>query len=233
MFRNLFEFYRSKEWEDFRKVVIAERVRDDGFIYDEYTNKPIVKAYDIILHHKEELTEENVHDYNISLNPDNIMIVSHKSHNIIHNKLNSSNAYRKVYLVYGAPLSGKSSWIKENMMEGDLVVDMDSIWQCVSNCEKYIKPKRLNAIVFKMRDTLLDSVKYRLGKWKTAYIVGGYALTAERERLCREMGAEEIFIDTPKEECLRRLEADEVRSNLEDYRNYIERWFEEYTPPGA
>ena len=233
MFRNLFEFYRSKEWEDFRKVVIAERVRDDGFIYDEYTNKPIVKAYDIILHHKEELTEENVHDYNISLNPDNIMIVSHKSHNIIHNKLNSSNAYRKVYLVYGAPLSGKSSWIKENMMEGDLVVDMDSIWQCVSNCEKCIKPKRLNAIVFKMRDTLLDSVKYRLGKWKTAYIVGGYALTAERERLCREMGAEEIFIDTPKEECLRRLEADEVRSNLEDYRNYIERWFEEYTPPGA
>jgi len=231
MFNNLFEFYRSKEWADFRKIVIAERIREDGFIYDEYTNKPIVKAYDIILHHREELTEENVFDYNVSLNPDNIMIVSHKSHNLIHNKLNSS--CRKVYLVYGAPLSGKTSWVKDNMVEGDLVVDMDSIWQCVSGLERYIKPKRLNAVVFKLRDTLLDSVKYRLGKWKTAYIIGGYPLTAERERLCREMGAEEVLIDTPKEECLRRLEADEVRGCLEEYKGFIEEWFERYTPPSA
>lgn len=229
MFNNLFEFYRSKEWADFRKIVIAERIREDGFIYDEYTNKPIVKAYDIILHHKEELTEENVFDYNISLNPDNIMIVSHKSHNLIHNKLNSS--CRKVYLVYGAPLSGKTSWVKDNMIEGDLVVDMDSIWQCVSGLERYSKPKRLNAVVFKLRDALLDSVKYRLGKWKTAYIIGGYPLTAERERLCREMGAEEVLIDTPKEECLRRLEADEVRGRLEEYKGFIEEWFERYTAP--
>lgn len=231
MFNNLFEFYRSKEWADFRKIVIAERIREDGFIYDEYTNKPIVKAYDIILHHKEELTEENVFDYNISLNPDNIMIVSHKSHNLIHNKLNSS--CRKVYLVYGAPLSGKTSWVKDNMVEGDLVVDMDSIWQCVSGLERYSKPKRLNAVVFKLRDTLLDAVKYRLGKWKTAYIIGGYPLTAERKRLCREMGAEEVLIDTPKEECLRRLEADEVRGRLEEYKGFIEEWFERYTPPSA
>jgi hypothetical protein len=229
MFNNLFEFYRSKEWADFRKIVIAERIREDGFIYDEYTNKPIVKAYDIILHHKEELTEENVFDYNVSLNPDNIMIVSHKSHNLIHNKLNSS--CRKVYLVYGAPLSGKTSWVKDNMIEGDLVVDMDSIWQCVSGLERYIKPKRLNAVVFKLRDTLLDSVKYRLGKWKTAYIIGGYPLTAERERLCHEMGAEEVLIDTPKEECLRRLEADEARSSIEEYKGFIEEWFERYTRP--
>lgn len=233
MFRNTFEFYRSKEWRKLLSVLKNERQNEEGQIICEYCNKPIVKAYDMIGHHKIELTEENVNDFEISLSPDNIAFVHHSCHNRIHNKLNSSNAYRKVYLVYGAPLSGKSSWIKENMMEGDLVVDMNSIWQCVSNCEKYIKPKRLNAIVFKMRDTLLDSVKYRLGKWKTAYIVGGYALTAERERLCREMGAEEVFIDTPKEECLRRLEADEVRSNLEGYRGYIERWFEEYTPPGA
>ena len=52
MFNNLYEFYRSKEWESFRKVVIAERVKEDGFVYDEVTGKPIVKAYDIILHHK-------------------------------------------------------------------------------------------------------------------------------------------------------------------------------------
>ena len=132
MFNNLFEFYRSKEWADFRKVVIAERDQEDGFEHDEYTGKPIVKAYDIILHHKIELTEENVHDYTISLNPDNIMIVSHKTHNIIHNKLGYK--VRGVFIVYGAPLAGKSSWVKDNMTEGDLVIDIDSIWQMVSGC---------------------------------------------------------------------------------------------------
>lgn len=229
MFNNLFEFYRSKEWEDFRKTVIAERVRDDGFVYDEVTNKPIVKAYDIILHHIEELNEENVFDYNISLNPDNIMIVSHKTHNIIHNKLNDS--YRKVYLVYGAPLAGKRTWVGLNKAEGDLIIDIDSIWEAISGCDRYIKPPKLKSNVFKVRDALLDSVKYRFGKWNNCYIIGGYPLQAERERLCRELGAEEIFIDVSKEECLKRLENDEGRSKIEGYSSFIDDWFEKYTRP--
>ena len=76
-------FYSSKEWRRFRDVVINDRISDDGFIYDEVTNKPILKAYDIILHHTTFLTNENVNDHNISLNPDLIQIVSHKTHNYI------------------------------------------------------------------------------------------------------------------------------------------------------
>ena len=229
MFNNLWEFYRSTEWADFRKVVIAERIKDDGFIYDEVTDKPIVKAYDIVLHHKIELTEENVHDYTISLNPENIMVVSHRTHNIIHNKLGYS--VRKIYLVYGAPLSGKTTWVEQNKNEGDLIIDIDDIWQCVSGCERYKKPNRLKSVVFKVRDTLLDTVKYRFGKWCNAYIIGGYPLQSERERLCRELGAEEIFIQASKAECLARLEADAERSGIDEYKSFIDRWFELYTPP--
>ena len=163
MFNNLYEFYRSKEWENFRKVVIAERVKEDGFVYDEVTGKPIVKAYDIILHHKIELTEENIFDFSISLNPDNIMIVSHKTHNLIHNKL--GYGMREVFLIYGAPLSGKSSFVNENKLEGDLVIDMDSLWEAVSGCNRYVKPNRLKSVVFRLRDDLIDMVKYRFGKW--------------------------------------------------------------------
>lgn len=232
MFHNLYEFYRSEEWRLFREVVIAERIHEDGFVYDEVTGKPIVKAYDIILHHKTELTEENVHDYSISLNPDNIMIVSHKTHNIIHNKLGYK--VRGVFLVYGAPLAGKSSWVRDNMTEGDLVIDIDSIWQMVSGCPRYVKPPRLKAVVFKVRDTLLDCVKYRLGKWQSAYVIGSYALQSDRERLCRELGAREVFISTSKEECLRRLENDAERKDIEGYEQYIEEWFSGYLPrPGG
>lgn len=229
MFNNLFEFYRSQEWESFRRVVIAERTRDDGFIYDEVTGRPIVKQYDIILHHKEELTEENVFDYSISLNPANIMIVSHKTHNIIHNKLGHS--MREVFLVYGAPCSGKKSWVDANRNEGDLIVDIDSIWQAVSGCNRYVKPNRLKAVVFRTRDTLIDAVKYRLGKWTNAYIIGGYPLQSERERIARELGAREIFIEATESECFQRWKEDEERKNIPEFEEYIREWFRQYTPP--
>ena len=226
MFNNLFEFYRSKEWQDFREIVIAERIQDDGNVYDEVTGKPILRAYDLILHHKIELTEENVHDFNISLNPDNIMIVSHRTHNYIHDKFGHS--HRQVFLVYGAPLSGKSKWIRENMCEGDLIVNIDDIWECVSGLKRYNKPNRLKAVVFKVRDTLIESVKYRQGKWNNAFICGGYSLQSERERLCKELGAREIFIDVPQSECYARLELCDCIEDKDEFKKYIDEWFERY-----
>jgi hypothetical protein len=225
MFRNTFEFYRSTEWRKLLSVLKNERQNEEGQIICEYCNKPIVKAYDMIGHHKTELTEENVNDFDVSLNPENIAFVHHRCHNFIHNKFNDS--YRKVYLVYGAPFSGIKEFVKDSKHDGDLVVDIDLIWNCISDCGLYVKPKRLNAVVFKIRDQLLDAVRYRLGKWKTAYICGSYPLTADRERLCRELGAEEVFIESTAEECFERMKALEL-TDQEDQIKYINDRFEKY-----
>lgn len=231
MFNDLFSFYRSTEWEKFRQLVISERMHEDGFVYDEVTGKPIVKAYDIILHHVIPLTEDNVNDYDISLNPQNIQIVSHKTHNQLHDRFGYKR--REVYLVYGAPCSGKSTFVDDNMSAGDLVIDIDSIWQCVSNRPRYEKPGRLKSIVFKVRNELLDCVRYRLGKWNNCYIVGGYALQSERERTIKELGAREIFINTSEEECLRRLENINDGRDKKEWAQYIRDWFDKYNPPST
>ena len=110
------------------------------------------------------------------------------------------------------------------MNEGDLVIDLDNIWQCVSGCERYVKPARLNAIVFSVRDNLLESVKYRRGKWLNCYVIGGYPFTAERERLIDSLGAREIFIDTDKETCLQRLHESGDR-DTEQWTKYINDWW--------
>lgn len=215
-------FYKSHEWQKFRDVVISERVKPDGFVYDEVTGKPIVNAYDIILHHTIFLTEENVNDASISLNPDLIQIVSHKTHNYIHNKLGYTK--RELYLVYGPPLAGKSTYVSSVMDPGDLIIEIDRIWTCISGMAPEQKPKRLNAVAFKLRDTLLDAARYRIGYWNNCYIVGGYPLISERERLCKELGAREIYIDTDRDTCLARLS---TASNLdqEAYKKYIDDWF--------
>lgn len=225
---NLETFYRSREWRSLLENLKLERVDDKGQIICEYCQKPITRAYDVIGHHKEHLTEENVNDFNISLNPDNVSFVHHRCHNFIHNKLGYSG--RQVFVVYGAPLSGKTTWVKNNMSEGDMVVDMDSIWQCISGCDRYIKPNRLKSVAFKVRDSLIESIKYRYGKWSNAYIIGGYPYQSERERLCKELGAREIFIDVSKDECLDRLQNSDDRKK-DEWRKYIDEWFARYSPP--
>ena len=209
-----------------------ERVNDKGDLICEHCGEPITRAYDAIGHHIIELNDRNVSDASISLNPENIMLVHHRCHNKIHQKLCTTDR-RAVYLVYGAPCSGKSSFVRENMEQGDLIVDVDSIWQCISGCDRYIKPARLNACAFVLRDTLLEQVRYRTGKWLTAWVVGGYPLTAERERLCKSLGAREIFIDTTRDECLQRLtECAAVDGrDVEEWTRYISDWFDKYTPP--
>ena len=229
MYKGLSDFYNSKEWTDFRKVVLAERMKDDGFVYDELTGKPLSKAYDIILHHITELTEENVHDASIALNPENIMVVSFGSHNKLHKRAKHSEGgfkVRQVFLVYGSPLSGKTSFVMENMTEGDLVIDMDSIWECISAQDRYIKPRRLNMVAFKIRDTLIDCIKYRVGNWNAAWLIGGYPLQSERDRLCRELGARPVFIDVSKEVCLDRLKG--AGRDEEAWTRYIDAWFDRY-----
>ena len=135
---------------------------------------------------------------------------------------------RQIFLVYGAPLSGKTSYVKDVMEEGDLIIDIDSIWECVSGMPRYTKPPKLTQNVFGIRDLMMDMVKYKVGKWNNCYCIGGYPLVSERERLKRMYGAREIFIDTSREECIYRLEADELRDK-DKWRQYIEDWFAKFS----
>ena len=220
------DFYRSREWYKLMQVIKAERINERGELICEHCEKPIVKAYDCIGHHVIELTENNVDDVAIALNPDNIMLVHHRCHNKIHNKLGYSD--RKIYLVYGSPLSGKSTFVKENMDEGDLIIDINNIWQCISNCDRYVKPNRLRSNVFQLRDTMLDMVRVRNGKWLNAWIVGGYPMKNERERLCKSLKAREIFIDTSKDECIKRLYENPNGRDIDEWVKYIEDWWQKF-----
>lgn len=228
MFYTLNNFYQSKQWVNLMQVIRAERVNEYGDNVCEHCGKPITLKYDCIGHHKIHLTDMNVNDASVSLNPDNVMLVHHRCHNKIHDKFGWRE--RHVYLVYGAPLSGKTSYVNDVREDGDLIVDIDNIWQCISGCDRYVKPNRLTSNVFGIRDALLEQVKYRRGKWDNAYIIGGYPLSGERERLVKTLGAREIFIDTSKEECMRRLSICNDGRSVNEWTKYISDWFEKYSP---
>lgn len=225
-------FYRSREWESFRLTVIDQKTnKNDGLVYCDHCGKPILKAYDLIVHHKIELNDVNVNDYNVSLNPEYCECVHFKCHNEIHNRFTGGNhgykpPAKKVYIVYGSPCAGKSTWVREVATKDDIVIDLDKIWECISINNIYIKPPKLKSVVFDVRDKLYDIVKYRSGKWNNAYVITGSPLIGDRERLIQRVGADEcILINTPKDECINRA----INSDRsEEWLEYINDWFDKY-----
>lgn len=231
MFRSLSEFYNSDAWRKFRSWMIQERTNKvDGILYDEHDGKPLLKSYDIVLHHIKPLTMQNVNDFSVSLNPENIMIVSQRSHNAIHARFGYCTE-RKVYFVYGAPCSGKTTFVNGIKGNSDIVVDMDNIWQCITGGNRYEKPNALKQNAFAVRDFLVDMIRTRAGKWENAYIIEGGALKGDRERKTAVLGAQLLFIDEPKETCLTRLQSDTERTEEQkkEWSKYIDRWFADYT----
>lgn len=212
-------FYRSKEWERLRAQLQLERINSDGDLICARCGKPITKAYDCIAHHRIELTDDNVNDFEISLNPENIDLIHFRCHNEIHERYGGSR--RRVFLVYGPPCAGKTSWVRKVARPDDLILDMDSIWEAVCISDREHKPNRLKANVFGIRDCIIEQIKIRTGNWRSAYVIGGYALASDRRRMVDLLGAEEVFIDTPIEECL-------ARAGSEQWKTYIHDWFDAF-----
>lgn len=199
----------------FRSIVTLERVNENGDLICEHCGKPITKSYDAICHHKIPLTEMNVNDFTISLNPENIEVVHHRCHNQIHNRF--GNYTRHIYIVYGSPCSGKSTYVSNSALKDDLIVDIDKIYEAIN----ISRSNRVYSNVMQIYNQLVDMIKTRNGKWINAWIVRGFPLKMDRERLAEQIGAELVFIDTPQDICQERA----LIRGGEEYKKFVDDWF--------
>lgn len=179
----------------------------------------------LIAHHKIALTEKTINDPLVALNPDNVEIVCSACHNHIHQRFQRE---QQVFIVWGAPLAGKSTYVRNQMFRGDLIVDMDSLNEAISGCERYDRPDELKPVSFLVRDALIDAVKMRVGHWTTAYVIGSYARKDERERLAARLGAVCVEVEAEREDCYARLALRFERNDerFERWKTYIDKWFD-------
>lgn len=217
-------FYASKEWITLRLLLIIERGNRCN-----RCKQIIARSRDLIGHHMIELTPENVGDPNISLNPELIEIVCFDCHNKEHKRFGYQGS-KEVYLVYGPPMSGKTTFVRGQMERGDIIVDMDALYAAVSMLPDYDKPDNLFNNVIGIHNTLLDNIRTRYGRWYNAWVIGGYADKYKRERLADQLGAELIFCDVSKDECYDRLTNDlERQYRIKEWQGYIDKWFDSFT----
>ena len=218
-------FYARKAWQDLRTVKIMQtygRCERCGADYSD--NTPL-----LIAHHKEHLTDETLSDPAVALNPDNVELLCPRCHALQHPEKGFIKKKQQVFIVYGPPLSGKSTYVRQNMEAGDLVVDLDVIYTSISLLPMYERTKGLSRVVFAVRDCLYDQIRTRNGDWPAAWIIAGLPRKDERERLASRMGAECILIEATKEECHKRLEENPGGRSAE-WAGHIDRWFADYIP---
>ena len=237
-YTSLASFYASREWEACKAQVLNMRMRD-GAIYCEHCGEPILKSFNardrnnagaMVFHHKTILTTANMNNADISINPQRIAILHWSCHNEVHARFSGQNTQpeQKVYIITGAPCSGKTTFALERMQAGDALVDIDDIWQQISGQPRYIKPTSVKPLVFATRDAQEEQIRMRAGTWRNAFIIRSLPLAMDRKRFAERMGAEVITIETPKEECLERLRSNPNGRNILEYEGYINDYFMKY-----
>jgi predicted kinase len=241
-YENTTQFYNGQDWANCKAQVTQERLKD-GALYCEHCGKLILKSFNpnannnkgaVVFHHKTYLTNHNVNDASISINPANIAVLHWQCHNEVHNRFNGTAVAieRKVYIITGAPCSGKTSFVKEHMREGDIVLDIDDIWQTISGQPRYIKPNALKPIVFNTRLILKEQIAKGSGSWRNAYIIESLPLATDRKREAEKYKAhnvEIITMEASREECLNRLYTMPNGRDIKAYEEYINNYFDDYT----
>lgn len=208
------KFYHSKQWRDLSYLLRIERGHCERC-------GRIVNIEQLHAHHKIELTESNVDDANISLNSDKIEVLCNACHDEEHNRFGSKK--QEVFIVYGAPCSGKTSYALEQMKRNDIIIDLDLIYESITGKDGHYHPDALRFIAFKIRDTLYDIVRTRYGYFDNAYIVAGLPYRGERQALANRLQAELIHIDTSEAECIERAKARPIK-----YIDLIKNYFKNF-----
>lgn len=241
IYSTLASFYAGPDWSACKGQVLNERIRG-GAVYCEHCGEVILKNFNpkernnagaMVFHHKRPLlTVGDANNAAISINPRNIAILHWQCHNVVHGRFSGQNTQpeQKVYLITGAPCSGKTTFARERMQAGDLILDIDDIWQQISGQPRYTKPSSLKPVVFKTRDAQEEQVRMRAGTWRNAFIIKSLPLPMDRAREAEKLGAEVITLDTSKEECLERLHNNPNGRNVAEYEGFINNYFAMFMP---
>lgn len=129
-----------------------------------------------------------------------------------------------VFLIYGPPGSGKTTYAGGRMVDGDIVIDFDKIAEAITGKESH-------NIEWSLFDRVSDIFKYLVAtiekypEVRNTFVIRCAPTREDREEF-RLIGAKFVFMDTPKAECIRR--AVQRSGNYGRWAKAINKWFQEY-----
>lgn len=201
--------YHSKEWTAVRNAYIQQHpICEDCLTRDQYTTATEV-------HHIKPLS-----DGGDPYDTHNLRSLCHACHMQTHGFKDNTQRQREtiINVVYGAPCSGKTSFVNERFKYGDLIFDFDVILSAMSNtpvhslaCQGHVDA------VLAMRSALISHITDRICTVPCVWII-----ITDPSRIRRQLRLATFWhIDTPQDICLARAEADnrgaEIASAIKYY----------------
>ena len=234
------KFYNSAEWKNCRDTYISERLLIDGGMCEKCHEKVGAE-----LHHITPLSIFNINDVNITINPENLIWLCKDCHFEMHKeiimqgfrkkkkvKILSENGtwfddkgrvhQQEIYIIWGSPASGKSTYVNEHKFDTDMVIDLDRIKSAIGKSDNLIKT------AFDIRDFLYGLIEKKQIDCKRIWIVAGLPKRQQRKELQERFNAKMIFIDKSYDECIENSLKDSSRTNKLYQEYIIKKWFEEY-----
>lgn len=134
----------------------------------------------------------------------------------------------KNLIITGAPGSGKTTWVHENIKPGEMVLDLDAI-KCalLGNDEFHGQAEGIVPMLTVVRDAVYKALAERKNSSKC------YVITTETDiAVLRQwqvyLNAELKVMDTSKEVCMERVKNDKTRPDKEIFYSLIDKWFENW-----
>ncbi|UBU10018.1 AAA family ATPase [Nonomuraea gerenzanensis] len=130
-----------------------------------------------------------------------------------------------VTLVAGPPCSGKSTYVREQALASDLVVDYDALAAALRvDGELYAHLDSHRPFVTEARDAVLDRVVLGNHGVRRVWVMASAAKRAVRESYRRRYGAAVVVVWAPEEVCLRRAMGERPAA----WWGHVRGWFEAY-----
>lgn len=240
-------FYKSKEWLMTRETVLKR----DNYLCVK-CGRPAEEVHHII-----HLTPKNINDVAITMNPDNLASLCRDCHfktheedwqerceqgkaRVRHNRITEENGTyfdeygmlqcRQVYIVYGSPRSGKSTYVNEHKQFGDVVIDVDLIIFALQGNQERHKDNNLKYLAVDIRDFLFKQLEEKNKNFdcKNVWIIGGFPKKKEREELAERLKAKLIYIPSTQTETEARAIKDDLYNDKKYAADVVNYWWRKY-----
>ncbi len=222
-----YEFYRSKEWLKARDA----HLKSEMFCHDcgAQGKKTFGEMVDHIVPLR--LAWERRTD------PTNLQTLCNKCHAKKRGREMRMKLYSRpptaaeITVVCGPPGSGKTTYVRENYVRGDLIIDLDAIMVAISNQPWYDKPANLLHYATEVKNTLINRVMIDGDQSPRVWLISGAPHAEDRARLRSRLGAVTVVIETPINECLNRITKDPRRPyQAAAMEEAIREWWYTYRP---
>lgn len=139
----------------------------------------------------------------------------------------------RVVVVWGSPGSGKTTYVKQHMHAGDMVVDLDYIKQAISLQGKTASISNLMPVALDIREHIYDLISKRdIIQTETVWVVAGLPKHEDREYTRRRLRPNDmVHISSSLERCIAQAMNDTDRHDKDLQVKIIRKWHEDFTEP--